>query len=521
VASREIHFDASASLDRWSGLDFQELLAEARSTFAAGALDVVHDLCLVGLTRFPNSAPLLTILGWVYAELSDFSQAEATFRHALCQDAASVDTQAGLAAVLAAKGEFAAAVPHYEQALALHAHDAQTLFNFGSTLLSLRRFDEAIAAFEDALQLDPTQDEVFHNLAIAHAQGGRWQAAGEFCERALAIRPDAWRARLMRGMTRIALGSFADGWDDYEARGLGHDGESERFGLPTWEGPGDAKRSIAVVPEQGVGTQILFASCVADLAARVPNVTLGCEPRLVGLLRRSLPAVHVVAGSLLPMLAKCDLFDCQIKAGSLPRVFRRSADAFPGVRYLAADPGLKTGWQARLDSLGPGLKVGVSWGGGARKSDASHRHTDPTAWRRLAEVAGVHWINLQYDTLAEERAAWQRIAGERFHDWNDFDKKFDLENLVALVSELDLVITVVNSNVHFAGAVGTPTWALIPRGGEWRWQAAGEKCVWHDSVRLFRQERLEDWSGVFAEIEVALRALAPRTAEGGQRGRAA
>jgi hypothetical protein len=298
------------------------------------------------------------------------------------------------------------------------------------------------------LQLDPTQDEVLHNLAIAHAQGGRWQAAGEFCERALAIRPDAWRARLMRGMTRIALGSFADGWDDYEARGLGHDGESERFGLPTWEGPGDAKRSIAVVPEQGVGTQILFASCVADLAARVPNVTLGCEPRLVGLLRRSLPGVHVVAGSLLPMLAKCDLFDCQIKAGSLPRVFRRSAEAFPGVSYLAADPGLKTGWQARLDSLGPGLKVGVSWGGGARKSDASHRHTDPTAWRRLAEVAGVHWINLQYDTLAEERAAWQRIAGERFYDWNDFDKKFDLENLVALVSELDLVITVVNSNVQ-------------------------------------------------------------------------
>ena len=196
---------------------------------------------------------------------SDFSQAEVTFRHALCHDEASVDSHAGLAAVLAASGKFSAAVTHYERALELNANDARTLFNFGCALLSLRRFDEAIEMLERSVRLDPTLAEALHNLAIAHAQLGRWEMAGEFCDRALALDGGAWQARLLRAMSRIALGSFADGWDDYEARSHLQGEVARRFGLPRWEGPGDRKQSIAVIPEQGIGTQVLFASCVADL----------------------------------------------------------------------------------------------------------------------------------------------------------------------------------------------------------------------------------------------------------------
>ena len=60
------------------------------------------------------------------------------------------------------------------------------------------------------------------------------------------------------------------------------------------------------------------------------------------------------------------------------------------------------------------------------------------------------------------------------------------------------------STVHFAGALGTPTWALIPVGGEWRWQTSGESCLWHNSVCLFRQQQVGDWSDVFTELRHAL-----------------
>jgi ADP-heptose:LPS heptosyltransferase len=115
-------------------------------------------------------------------------------------------------------------------------------------------------------------------------------------------------------------------------------------------------------------------------------------------------------------------------------------------------------------------------------------------------VPNLHWVNLQYDARPSELSRWRQLAGSRFHNWPNIDKKHDLENCAALACELDLVITVVNSTAHLAGAVGTPTWMLVPVGGEWRWQSRGRKCLWHDSIRLFRQRRVDDWSDVFREL---------------------
>jgi len=509
MASRKRkHRDPSTQLARWLRLDFHELLKAAKNAFVNGQLEQAHTTCLAGLTRFPDSAPLLTLLGWVYAQQTDLANAEATFRHALCHDSESVDSHAGLAAVLAAADDHAAALPHYERALELNANDPRTLFNFGCTLLSLRRIEEAIDVFERSVAGDPTLADTFHNLAIAHAQLGDWNTAGELCERALALDGEAWQARLMRGMARIAVGSFANGWDDYEARCHSQDYYIHHLGLPRWGGPADGKRSIAVIPEQGVGTQVLFASCLPDLAKHLPLVTVGCEPRLVRLLRRAFPSVQVVAGGLLPALAKAGRFDCYLMAGSLPRMFRRTARSFSGTSYLAADPLVESRWKRRLDAIGPGLKVGVSWGGGDRKSDASHRRISPRDWRSLASLDHVHWINLQYDATPEELAIWQQTAGDRFHQVDDLDLKYDLENVAGLVSRLDVVITVVNSTVHLAGALGAPTWAMIPLGGEWRWQTSGQRCLWHSSVRLLRQRQLDDWSDVLARLQAELAALA-------------
>jgi hypothetical protein len=494
----------AAPLERWSNLDFSQLLREVRQAFSTGRADEAQTACLVGLSRFPDSAPLLAVLGWVQAQRGDFAKAELSFRHALCHDVRSVDSHAGLGAVLAAKGKFAEAEACYLRALEIVPCDSQTLFNYGCTLLALRRFGEAVEAFENALSFDPHNQDAYHNLAIANAQQGRWEVAAKFCDCALALDRNSWQAQVLRGMARIAVGDLAAGWDDYEARTVARQREVADWGIPAWCGPGDEKRSIAVIPEQGIGTQILFSSCAEELAAHVPQVTLGCEPRLVGLLRRSLPQVHVVTAGLVAEMARAGLIDCYVWAGSLPRFFRLSSDAFPGEAYLAAEPAAAAEWRQRLHQLGDGLKVGVSWGGGAQSPDTAHRRTDPALWQSLAMLADAEWINLQFDALPSELATWQHAAGSRFHDWNDFDKKHDLENFAALVSQLDLVVTVVNSTAHIAGALGVPTWTLVPLGGEWRWQASGASCLWHRSLRLFRQQRLDDWSGVFDELRAEL-----------------
>lgn len=494
----------------------EQLIDEARREFAAENLDEARLLCLAGLSEFPDTPQLLTVLGWIYAQRGDRRSAETTFRHALCHERRSFDAHSGLASVLAADGQHAEAEPHFAAALDIYANDGDTLFGYGCSLIAMRQFEHAIEILERALRLEPNRVGAIHNLAVAHAQLGHWHEVVEHASRAVLVDPYAESSLLLRGMARVALGEFAAGWDDYEARCRLKDDYSRQLGLPAWNGKSRIE-SIVVVPEQGIGTQLMLASCLRDLVARVPRVTIGCDPRLIGLLQRSFPAVTIVADGLLPALVKAGSYDAHLMAGSLPRVFRRAAAAFAGSAYLRSDATRTDAWRERLGEFGPGLKVGVSWGGGAGKADTAHRRTKPQDWWPLATVPNIHWINLQFDVPPAETDEWRQLAGDRFHDGSDFDRKHDLENFAALVSELDLVISVVNSTVHFAGALGTPTWTLVPAGGEWRWLASGETCVWHESVRLFRQQQLDDWRGVFQSLRSELATLSRTSSTPGRK----
>ncbi len=477
-----------------------QLPGRARGALSANRLGLARSLCVQGLTRFPDSADLLAILGWVHAKDSDYAAAERCFRRSLSGDENLAEAHSGLGAVLAIGGNYAEAAASYRHSLERSPHAAPTWFNYGCSLRALGRLDEAIDAFRRAVHLDPQMADAHRNVGIAFGQQGKWKQTLRSCKRALRPDPTWPEARLLRAMAHLSMGSFAEGWDDYEARTELSESHPGFVHLPFWKGPGDAKRSIAVVPEQGVGTEIMFASCLGDLASCAAHCTVGCDARLVSLLGRSYPATGVVDVATLNRLAKRGRFDCYLMAGSLPRMFRRARSDFPGGAYLLADRAASGRWHARLSALGSGLKVGISWRGGAAAHDAGHRSTQPQDWKTLLRLPGIAWVNLQYDTDRHELADWELAAGRKIHDWDDLDQRSDFENMAGLIGQLDLVISVANSTVHLAGALGVPTWTLLPWAVDWRWQARGATCVWHDSVRLIRQRAEEDWTGVFGRV---------------------
>jgi hypothetical protein len=493
-----------ATIRDFSKLTLSELVALVDAEQAGQRLEAARSLCLVGLTLFPGSPELLTLLGWIQSRSGELVDAESSFRLALCYDRASANTHAGLAATLAMNGDYGAAESHYRLALALVADDARSWFNYGCTQLALLRPAEAIDSFRKAVRLDPEMTDARHNLGVALNRTGRWEEAIAACDEALAHQGGAWQIRLVRAMARLALGAFVEGWKDYEARVESQDYQTRLLGLPAWRGPNDRCESIVVVPEQGVGTQLMFASCLEDLIAHVPRRTLGCDVRLISLLRRSFASIEIVADGLLPLLARNGDFDRYVMLGSVPGFLRPSHESFPGTAYLVADCNLSARWARRLGSLGRRFKIGVSWRGGSFRPDSRHRCTELADWLPLLRLPNVDWVNLQYDAEPGELDAWRDACGGRFYDCPDLEKKHDFENTAALVSSLDLVISVVNSTVHLAGGLGVPTWTLVPAGGEWRWQASGETCLWHTSVRLFRQQRLGDWRPVFGEVREQL-----------------
>ena len=90
------------------------------------------------------------------------------------------------------------------------------------------------------------------------------------------------------------------------------------------------------------------------------------------------------------------------------------------------------------------------------------------------------------------------------HTWSDANPLADLD-FAAQIAALDLVVSVGNTTVHLAGALGTPLWALLPCvPPDWRWKTVGTKTPWYPSVELFRQKEAGQWGSVMQEVRALL-----------------
>jgi ADP-heptose:LPS heptosyltransferase len=118
----------------------------------------------------------------------------------------------------------------------------------------------------------------------------------------------------------------------------------------------------------------------------------------------------------------------------------------------------------------------------------------------------VDFVSLQYGDVSDEVAQLRDRHGATVRD---FGSEFaDIEELAAAIAALDLVISVDNTVVHLAGALGRPVWVLLSYAPEWRYPRSGDTVPWYPSARLFRQIRPREWEPVLAGCAATLRQMA-------------
>jgi hypothetical protein len=81
----------------------------------------------------------------------------------------------------------------------------------------------------------------------------------------------------------------------------------------------------------------------------------------------------------------------------------------------------------------------------------------------------------------------------------------DYADAVALIAEMDLVITVDTCIAHLAGTMGKPTWIMIHKVPYYYFdERFGDQTPWYPSARIFRQPDHGDWETPFASARSAL-----------------
>ncbi|MCC7484479.1 MAG: glycosyltransferase family protein [Burkholderiales bacterium] len=460
-----------------------------------------------------DDAEALLNLGLSRQRLGEREEAADAFALALAFRPDCAEAHFNLGVLELEAGAFESAAARFEEAARLRPGYAEALSNLGLVRFRhLARFDAAEAALGEALAARPGFPGALCNLGMLRQDQGRFEEALALYDEVLRADPGVDEARLNRGLIHLAHGRYAQGWEDYEARKRGSTHFFRRFErYPEWDGRPVPGRTLLVYGEQGLGDEIMFASCVREAMAMAGRCVIDCSPKLAALFGRSFPGAIVHGGPQseadLAWLERVPAIDLRVPSGSLPRWFRRSAAAFPRhAGYLAADPPKLERWRARLGALGPGLKVGLSWRGGTARTRRDTRSIALAALAPVLGVGGARFVSLQYTDCREEIAALEASHRLGVAHWPDAIADYD--ETAALVAALDLVISVQTAIVHLAGALGRRAWVLVPAVPEWRYGASGAGMPWYPAVELFRQSAKEDWGRAIGALAGRLTMLA-------------
>ena len=442
----------------------------------------------------PSHAKALNNRGNALGQLGRNAEAVASFARALAIRPEFTEALINRGLTLADMGRHADALADFDRALTFDPGEAEALFNRGNALVSLDRPEEAVGSFDQAIAIRPRWADAISNRGMALVNLNRQVEAIASFVRATAIEPDHAEANCNESLAWLRLGEFRQGWAKYESRWAARELASRRraFAQPLWLGGEEIKdRRILLHAEQGLGDTIQFVRYAPLVAALGAQVILEVQPPLEALLS-DIGGISRIVGQGKPLPD----FDLHCPLLSLPLAFRTELDTVPaGVPYLAAPPSYLAKWRDRLGQPAS-PRVGIAWAGSPTNRNDRNRSIALDRFLSLLPAAGVEFVSLQKDMGATE-CELLGTSAQIIHVGDDLD---DFADTAAVISLLDLVISVDTSVAHLAGAMARPLWLLLPFAPDFRWMLDREDSPWYPSARLFRQAGIGDWDDVLARL---------------------
>ena len=414
------------------------------------------------------------------------------------------DAYNNLGNALRALGREAEAATRYEQAIGVRRDYAEAYINLASMLLTINRPEDAITRCQALIAIRPDFAEAHHVLGRAFQALTRNREAIAAYRHATALNPKHVEAHWHEGQARLTVGDLPEGWRLWEYRLLMPTSKRREFPRPQWLGDTDlaGKRVFLYAePGEGFGDTIQFARYVPLVARRGATVTLEVQTPLAPLLRHMEGVSRLTAPGDPP-----PEFDFHCPLMSLPFAFKTAMASIPAeVPYLAPPREKIDRWGGRLES-GAVPRIGIAWSGRPRQGEFRNRPIPLRLLASILETPGLRFIALQKE-LQEGDAALLQSHPSVVNLGPDLE---DFADTAAIVSLLDLVISIDTSVAHLAGALGKPVWILLQYAADWRWLLDRNDSPWYPSARLFRQPRVGDWESVIPRMHEALRAIVPR-----------
>ncbi|RVU35002.1 tetratricopeptide repeat protein [Hwanghaeella grinnelliae] len=484
--------------------------------FRQGEAEEAEGLFRRALVLEPENPDVATDLAVILQHNKKTEEAEGLFTSALAAQPDNVPALINLASLHFQNANYVEGEAIAREAVRLMPGHHAAHNNLGNNLLGQHKYAEAEAAFLKARSLLPNGSEAAGNLGHLKLRTGQPDEAEGLYRQALDVAKDNPRHRFGLSLALFAQaaakgGDLTEAWDHYEAGfDCGERNPDRRRSAKPWNGEPLAEKTLLLWPEQGIGDEIRFSESLPDFLDALDDgplaggkVFIECDPRLVPAFSRSFEANDQI--SVAPAMSTAiSGIDFQLSLGQVAARMRPTVGAFPSrPGFLAANDGLRQKWRQRLDALGRKPKIGISWRSGLKTARRAENVSDLEQWYDFLDTIPADFIALQYGEIDAELRQLEQATYIKLHRWDDMDLRDDVDDLLAMMCELDFVVTVPTSLMDMAGSVGARTITAML---ENEWVLLGtERHPWYPSVQVATRALEENWRAPLAQASASLR----------------
>jgi len=361
------------------------------------------------------------------------------------------------------------------------------------------RLDDAVRAGRRAVELAPKDSRAYFNLALIHYERLELDEAVAVSDQAIELDPEFAEAHFERAEALLLGGRLKEGWESYEWRFKLKQAEGmlPKTDKPQWQGEPLPPGKLLIIGDQGFGDCIQFGRLIPWAALLCPKPILACSGELTGILRQ-IPGL----GKIVSRWEDCGEYDAYIPLSGLPRLAGITPDNVPPEDYLKPNPALVASWGQKLDALVPKGKrrVALVWAGRPTHKNDRKRTMRLEQFAPLFERDDLAILTVQKGEQIIQTGSYYGRAplinlGPEIGDFGD---------TMAILRHVERLVTIDTSVAHIAGAIGAPTALVLPHAPDWRWLLGRDDTPWYRSIKLFRQARPYDWSGVVERVSESI-----------------
>jgi tetratricopeptide (TPR) repeat protein len=481
--------------------DYETFNNLGRAYLVIGKLNDAEKAFFQSKTIKSDYFPAIYNLAITYGKLGKFIEAEEVYKIAIKLNPNHAQTYYNLGNIFVKLNKPYRAEKAYKKAIEIKPDYSMCFNNLGVIYWGLGKFEESERNYKMAITIDSNNLDAYCNLGVTLQYMCKFDEAEDNYEKAIKINPNYPEAYSNWALTLMYKGSYKKSFELSEWRWKTKKNKNKKFetNKPLWNN--EDNKIIYVWREQGIGDEIMYCSMINELIEeKSAKIILNCDKRLKPLFNRSLNKNIIYKDDTSILESE---FDCHIPMASLANFFRSDLEKFKKTfnGYLKYNKD-KTNQIRSTLNIESGIKIiGISWKTTSTKELAEFRNITLKDLIKSINAPNIKFVNIQYGNTTEEILKLKNEINFDIVTFNDIDNFNDIDSLASVMAACDNIVTIDNSTAQLAGSLGLDTKLLLSSAPDVRWGHQGASCFWYNSIKIYRQIILGDWSEPLKQLE--------------------